>query len=145
MSPRRTPTPSRRAFSLIEAIAAIVVMSVALPALLWALAESKRSVISPALQTQARWLAAEKLDDILADRCSASRGYAYLAAANYPAESPVQGFPGFSRSVTFTACGPNLQPGGSGCMLVEVTVGYTDARGKARTVRLNTLATEALP
>ena len=41
------------------------------------------------------------MEEIAADKSSPSRGFTYLVAANYPAESPVQGFTGYARSVAF--------------------------------------------
>ena len=98
MAPSRTQS---RGFSLIETIAAIVILSVALPAMLWTVGEAHVQRVNPMLLSTARWLAVEKLEDVIADRHSTTRGYAYLVTGNYPAENPVAGYPAFTRSVSF--------------------------------------------
>ncbi len=64
-------TRTRRAgFTLIETIAAIVILAVAVPPMLWAVTESQRQRINPMMVSKARWLAVEKMEDIIADRHS---------------------------------------------------------------------------
>src|SRR5439155_927223 len=53
--------------------------------------------------TIAAQLAQAKMEELAADRNSPTRGFSYLVAANYPAESPVPAFPGYSRSVAFAS------------------------------------------
>src|SRR5436190_19888374 len=89
----------RRGFTLIEAIIAIVVLTIAIPPMLWSIREANIKRISPMMVSKARWLATEKLEDIIADRHSSTRGYSYLVPANYPAEASIAGSPGFTRSV----------------------------------------------
>ena len=62
----------RRGFTLIETIAAIVILAIALPPMLFAIRDAHVQRVNPVLVSQARWLATEKLEDILADRHSAS-------------------------------------------------------------------------
>ena len=40
------------------------------------------------------------MEEITADKNSSTRGFAYVAAPNYPSENPVPAFPGYSRSVS---------------------------------------------
>ena len=131
---------SRRGFTLMESIAAIVILTIAIPPVVWALRQGHVQRIDPVLTSRARWLAAEKLEDVIADRHSTTRGYDYLIAANYPAEGSITGFPGFSRSVTLTETEADLVTAGSGYMQVTVTVSWTDGKpspGSRRTgVRL---------
>jgi prepilin-type N-terminal cleavage/methylation domain-containing protein len=134
-----------RGFSLLEAIVAIVVLSLAVPAMVWALRMAHGARVDPVLASKARWLASEKLEDVIADRSSTTRGYTYVIAANYPAESPVPGFTGFTRSVAITETGPDLASAGTGYKRVVVTVGYTGAGGAARTLMLSTVVTEYTP
>ena len=50
--------------------------------------------------TIATFLAQEKMEQILADKNG--RGYGYIVNSSYPAENPVPGYPGYSRSVIIT-------------------------------------------
>ncbi len=138
---------SSSGFTLIETVAAIVILAVAVPPMIWAVREAQVQRVDPVLASRARWLAAEKLEDVVADRHSASRGYAWLTAANYPAESEgaVPGHPQFSRAVTFAETGPDLAAPGTGYMTVTVEVGWDDARGMPRTLSVSTVLTEYAP
>lgn len=129
-------------FTLIEAILAIVVLAVALPPMLWSIQESQTARVAPVLTSRARWLATEKLEDIIADRHSSTRGYAYVVDANYPPENPVSGAAGFSRSVAISETGPAFTAGGTGYKLVTVTVAWTDARQQSRSLALSAVVTD---
>lgn len=131
-----------RAFSLIEAVIAIVILSVAVPAMFWAVRDAAERRAEPVMLNRARWLAAEKIEDILADRANAGRGYGYVVAANYPAESPVTGFAGFSRQVHVSERGADLTSAGTGYKVVTVRVNYSGARGAARTFELAAVVTD---
>jgi hypothetical protein len=138
--------PNRRsAFTLTEAITAVVILGVAVPSMLWGVREAHAHRANRVLASRAHWLAVEKLEDVIADRHSGTRGYGYLQAANYPAEAAVAGFTGFSRGVGFFETGSNLTTAGSGYMRVTVTVGYTDATGAARSLALVTELTDYTP
>lgn len=132
----------RRGFTLIEAIAAIVMLAIIVPPTMYALREGHKQRANPVLASRARWLATEKLEDVIADRHSATRGYAYLVASNYPSESSITGFPGFTRSVSFTETTVNLSTAGTGYMRVTVTVGWTDAGSTARSLAISTVLTD---
>lgn len=132
----------RRAFTLIEAIAAIVILSIAIPPLLFSIRAAHRQRVDPVLASTARWLATEKLEDIIADRHSTTRGYDYLIAGNYSAEAQVTGFTNFSRSVSFSEKEADLTTAGTGYMIVTVTVGWTDGGGTARSLSVATVLTE---
>src|ERR1043165_5168889 len=110
----RTPGLRRRGFTLIESIAAIIILTIAVPPLLWAIRQGHFQRVNPMMASKARWLATEKLEDIIADRHSTTRGYTYLTVGNYSTESPVSGFTGFTRSVSFTETGPDLVTAGTG-------------------------------
>lgn len=140
-----TPGGSSRGFTLIEAIAAIVILAVAMPAIMLGLTDAQRRRAGPVLDERARWLAVEKLEDVIADRHSATRGYAYVVAANYPAEADVSGFAGYSRSVGVTETSADLTSPGSGYKTVTVTVTYTGAAGTPRSFSLSTVVTEYTP
>lgn len=137
----QTAAVRRRGFTLIEAIVAIVMLAIIVPPTMYALREGHKQRANPVLASRARWLATEKIEDIVADRHSTSRGYAYLVAANYPAEPSITGFPGFTRSVAFTETTVNLSTPGTGYMRAVVNVGWTDAGGTSRSLSLTTVLT----
>ena len=132
-------------FTLIETIAAMVILSIAIPPMLWAVRDAHSGRVDVVLSSRARWLATEKLEDIIADRHSTTRGYNYLIAGNYPAESPVTGFPNFNRSVNLTETQADLSTPGSGYMNVTVSVTWNDAMGTARTMAVSTVLTDYTP
>ncbi len=141
----RCPRRARPALTLVEAIIALVILSVAVPPMLWGLREAHASRTAPTLASTARWLAAEKLEDIIADRHSPSRGYAYLHPANYPPEPAVPGFPTFSREVALARTGPDLASPGEGYTTITVTVAWRDPRGTPRSLSLATVVTDYAP
>lgn len=132
------PLASRRpqAFSLIEAVIAIVILSVAIPSMFWAVRDAAERRVEPVMLARARWLAAEKLEDIVADRHSSLRGYAYVANSSYPTEETLDGFPGFSREVEVIERAANLVSAGTGYKVATVRVRYPVARGETRTLEL---------
>lgn len=134
-----------RGFTLVESIVGLVLLAVCVPPLLWALAESRRTAAAPAQSEVAYWLATERLEDLAADRCSPGRGFTYLTPDHYPEEQTVADFPGFSRKVTLTPCGPDLTPPGDGYVLAQVTVRWTGARGSSMSVSATTALAEKLP
>ncbi|MHC5023414.1 MAG: type IV pilus modification PilV family protein [Planctomycetota bacterium] len=129
-------------FTLIETIAAIVILAVALPPMLYAVREAHLQRVAPVQASTARWLAVEKLEDIIADRHSTTRGYDYLIPANYTSETPVSGFGAYERSVTLTETLADLTTAGDGYMKVTVIVSWTDATGAARSLSISTVLTE---
>ena len=132
----------RRAFTLIEAICAIVLLAVALPAMFWAVRDAAVRRADPALAIRARWLALEKLESIIADRHCTTRGYPYVTASNYPGEDSIAGFAGFSRSVAVAETGADLAGPGAGYKRVTVTVSYTNSRGQTSAFSLATVLTD---
>ncbi|MFN8815366.1 MAG: prepilin-type N-terminal cleavage/methylation domain-containing protein [bacterium] len=132
-------------FTLIEAIAAIVILAVALPPIFIAIADAQRRHSGPVLLERARWLAAEKLEDVIADWHSATRGYAYITSVNYPAEAVIAGFPGLSRSTSISETGPNLIAAGAGYKTVTVSVTFPDANGSTLSFELATVITDYTP
>ncbi len=134
-----------RGFSLIETIVAIVILSVALPAMLWTVREGHIQRVNPILLSTARWLAVEKLEDVIADRHSTTRGYAYLISGNYPAENPVAGYAGFTRTISFNETLADLATPGAGYMKINVQIGWTDGEGTARTLSISTIVTDYTP
>jgi type II secretory pathway pseudopilin PulG len=133
------------AFTLVEAIVAIVVLSIALPAILSAMSTAHTHRAASTMASTARWLASEKLEDLIADGHSPSLGYSSLVNSNYPAEPSVSGFASFSRSVSIIETGPDLVTAGTGYKRLVVTVGFADDRGVARQLTLETVLTEYTP
>jgi hypothetical protein len=132
----------RGGFTLVEAVAVIVVLSIAFPPMLISIRQAHISRVTPARFTIARWLAAERLEDIIADRHSLTRGYGYVQDSNYPAEATISGYAGFGRSVSITTTGPDLVSAGTGYKKVTVTVTFTDGGGTARSFPLSTVVTD---
>jgi type II secretory pathway pseudopilin PulG len=139
------PAQRRRAFTLVEAIVSVVILATATPGIMWAVREAHRDRVSPIKTSYARWLITEKLEDIIADRHSTSRGYTYLINSNYPAEATIAGYPGFTRSVAINETGADLVSAGTGYKQVAVTVNWTDARGNARSLVISTIVTDYTP
>lgn len=136
---------SRRAFTLVEAIAAIIILAVAVPPMMVAVRDSAVSRADPILQSRARWLVTERLEDIIADRHSPARGYAYVTGTNYPAEATISGFPGFSRAVSIIETGASLLGAGTGYKTVTVTVSWTSPKAGARSLAVSTVVTDYTP
>jgi type II secretory pathway pseudopilin PulG len=135
----------KKGFTLVEAIVSVVILATATPGILWAVREAHRDRVSPVKTSYARWLITERLEDIIADRHSTTRGYTYLINSNYPAESSITSFPGFTRSTTINETGPDLVSVGTGFKTATVTVGWTDARGVARSLAISTVITDYTP
>ena len=139
-------TARTHGFTLIETIAAVVILALAIPPMLWAVREAHIQRVNPMLASKARWLATEKLEDIIADRHSTTRGWAYVEVpANYPAEPTITGYPGFSRTVTLTQTLADLSTPGDGYMTIEVQMQWTDATATVRTWSVSTVVTEYTP
>ena len=128
-------------FTLVETLAALVVLSIAFPPMFWAIQRGHAARVTPARFSIARWLAVNKLEDIIGDRACATRGYTYLVTANYPAEATISGFPGFTRGVSFAETGPDLVTAGAGYKKVTVTVTFTDGMGASRSFPLSSIQT----
>ncbi|MBL8758157.1 MAG: prepilin-type N-terminal cleavage/methylation domain-containing protein [Phycisphaerae bacterium] len=140
----RQTTSSRRAraLTLVEALVAIVVVAIAAPPMLLAMRDASLRRATPVLADRARWLASEKLEDLIADRHSPARGYAFITPANYPTEPAVAGFPAFSRAVAITETAANLSSPGTGYKRVAVTVAWRDQGGTLRSLALSTILTD---
>lgn len=132
----------QRGLTLIEAVAALVVLAVAAPASLWAIRDATVLRSSSVMATKARCLAVEKIEDVIADRNSTTRGWGFVVNGNYTAENPVSGYAGFGRSVTVSETGASLNGGGTGYKTVTVTVTWIDPRSGAQSLSLTTVLTD---
>ena len=92
---------SEGGFTLIEMILIIVIAAVAVLPLSMLFANTSIHSSDARNATTAAQLAQAKMEELTADKNSPARGFSYLVAANYPAESPVTAFPGYSRAVSF--------------------------------------------
>lgn len=132
----------QRGFTLIEAIVAMVILTTAVPPMLWAIRDAQLRQVGPVMLSRARSLATEKIEEVIADRHSTTRGYAWVLTSRYPAESPVPGYAGFARSVSVVETGAALSGGGTGYKTVTVTVAWTDGTGAARSLAVSTVVTD---
>ena len=134
-----------KGFTLIEVIASVVILAIALPPMLWALSDAQSQRVEPIQLSRARWLACEKIEDVIADRHSATRGYKYIQSANYTLERRIDDFPGYTRRVEIKETGPDLKSTGKGYKTVTVIVEWEDISGKSRTLSLPTVLTDYQP
>ncbi len=139
-------TRPRPGFTLIETIAAITILAVAIPPMLWAVREAQIQRVNPMLASKARWLATEKLEDVIADRHSTgARGWGYLVPASpYAAENKgdIAGYEQFKRTVTISAeTMADLVTAGVGYITVTVTVEWDNATGDAMSLGISTVLT----
>jgi prepilin-type N-terminal cleavage/methylation domain-containing protein len=131
-----------RGFSLVELVIVILVFGIASIGLMLVFSTGTKKGADPLLANQALQLVQERMDTVLGDRLNPLRGFGYITSANYPAENPVAGFPGFSRTVTtscVTAADLNTSAGVPPC-----ASGYTHVTVAVVHAALGSVAAEAL-
>lgn len=118
----------RRSVTIIEIVMAIVILSVAIPPLMNAFAESAVQTVHPSMAAVAGFLATDRMEEIVARRYRATDGYSAVTTGNFAGEAPVSGFARFNRSVAISYVDAALQPVGSdqGYKLVRVTVSWNN-------------------
>lgn len=127
--PDRGLAAAAKGMTLIELVAAIVVLGLIVPPVLMFFAETTKHSLQFERQTLAYFLAVEKMEMVMADRHAVDRGYDYLSPANYPSETLSNGF---VRTVGFQEVSPgDLSAGqsGSGYLKITVTVTYRNPDG----------------
>lgn len=117
---------------------ATVILSVGLPPLISAMAEGAMQSRTPINATIASFLVTERFEQITARRYRSSAGYGEVTVANFPAETPVTGFNGFTRSVAISELDAALNPSGAavGYRKVVVTVTWDGGAGSIALGRL---------
>ena len=141
------PATARQGFTLIETVAAIVILTIAVPPMMWTVREAHIGRVETIMLSRARWLAVEKIEDVIADRHSTTIGYASLSGGT---ETPVSGFAQFNRTTTVSEHGPWDNVGetwsaGTGYKTVTVDVTWTDLGGTSRTLSVSTVVTDYTP
>ena len=127
---------NQRAFSLIELLVALTVLSLGLFALAGMQQTAINGITSSRHLTSAVFLAEAKMNELK------TRGYSKLSldACGDP-ENPVnsQGEPGgiFRRSWTISQYGANMKK-------ITVTVSWVDSAGGSRTTSLNTVVSDSM-
>ena len=135
-------TLRRRGVTLMETIVAVLLLAVAVPPVMWALGEAQYRHVDAVLTSRARWVVMEKLEAVLADRHSVSRGWEYLVNTNYAAEPAVPGLAAYARTVSIVETGADLVSAGTGYKTITVGVTWTDASGDEQTLEISTVVTE---
>jgi len=85
-------------YSMVELIMVIVFIGVAFVATIGMMTGSMQKSAQSETLTQAIFLAEQKMEAIRGDKNSL--GYQYLIDENYPVEQEIDGYPGFTRTVT---------------------------------------------
>lgn len=113
---RRAAAPG---FTLVEVVILIVIAGIAILPLAMLFATTSIRSSDARSASVAAQLAQAKLEEITADRNASTRGFSYVVAGNYPAETPIPAFSAFQRSV---AVAPDSTYDGVTFRTVNVTV-----------------------
>lgn len=96
----------RRSLSLIEVVLAIVILGLAVPPLMFAMAAGIQQQAATLVQQDLSQLASERLWEIFADHADPTRGYTYIVNAAYPDEPTPRGLTGYARQTTIKEVSP---------------------------------------
>ncbi len=162
MRAARNKTPGRRAFSLIEALAVIVVLGIAIPPASMLLVDAGGARRDAVMTARATWLATGVLEHVLADVNSAepNRGFAALADSALYLDDPTDGllarlavtiafYQGLGLDAAVAISGLVAADGtATGDVYqdlfrrVSVTVSWTDSAGQARSLVIGAQVTD---
>ena len=110
-----------RGMTLIEVIMIVVVIAIAVPSLLALMSSTLFNSKESAILSQAAIFAQEKMEEIIADKKSSTRGFDYVTTeGRYPSDSPASGF---TRTVVVQSAG--LIHNGIPYGQVDVTVSHS--------------------
>lgn len=116
-----------RGFTFIEIILVIVLIGIAVPGLVSAVAFITNGQVNPMGTTVSTYLAQEEMEKIIARKQSTCAGCGY---ANIPvglgAFAPVAGFPNYQRKTDIERIDANLNPSGVDVGYKKVTVTVQD-------------------
>jgi Tfp pilus assembly protein PilV len=111
-----------RGMTLIEVIIIVVVLGIAVPALMSLMSSTLFHSGKSAILSQSTMFAQERIEEIIADKKSDSRGYGYVVTpGRYLSDSPASGF---TRTVAVQTTGMTYN--GVPYAHVEVTVSHDD-------------------
>jgi type II secretory pathway pseudopilin PulG len=130
-----------RSFTLVELVAVMVVVSIAFMPLGFAVGDAVGRQAGTNQRIVARWLTQGRIEEILADRHSATRGYSAVVTGSYTTGG-VSGFPGFTRAVTISEFNHTLSAAGTGYKVVSVTTSWTEPVRGATSFQLQTVITD---
>jgi prepilin-type N-terminal cleavage/methylation domain-containing protein len=96
----------RRGLSLVEVVLAIVILGLAVPPLMFAMAAGIQQQEATLVQQDLTQLASERMWEVFADHANPTRGYDYIVNAAYPDEIAPRGLTGFARQTTIKEVSP---------------------------------------
>lgn len=110
---------NERGFSTLEIVTTILFLGIAIPALVNLFGYSYVSGVTHEVETRSVTLCKQKLEDIMADKLSPSRGYSWVTTAGRYGTETITG--GYTRTVDVVASGRSFM----GVPYAEVTVRVT--------------------
>jgi type II secretory pathway pseudopilin PulG len=131
----------RAAFTLMELVASMLLLSIAFPPLAVSMRDA---VVRQGANNQrliARWLAHARMEEVLADRHSSTRGWPSLTTGNYIGGAPWSQFPGFTQTVTVTDHDATLSAAGTTHKIITVTIRWRDATRGITSIQYQTVVT----
>lgn len=93
----------QRGYSIIEVITVILFIGMALPSLVLFFSHAVVASAEEEIQSKALMLCEQKMEEILADKMSPSRGYSWITTPNRYASETISG--GFTRTVAVVTTG----------------------------------------
>ncbi len=150
-SERTKATGGSGGFTLIEIIITLVVLSIAAVGVLSVFTAGVKGSANPLIIDQATQLAQEKMDTIMGDRMNSTRGFAWIAAADYNTnalkyvpENPVSGFANFNRSVTIFCVDAGTLNTNNGQPFPCISSGYAHITVTVTNTAINSVSLDTL-